>query len=122
MGRTIGVLASHQIAAGQVEEARLAGPVSFYPESGGPAHVLDGMPAESIVECILRQIERVRAGAALSAVGVALPGIVHEGVVLESPNLPQIKGLRLQERLAAALERAGGPVPVRVFNDTDVIA
>ncbi|MDE3179164.1 MAG: ROK family protein, partial [Acidobacteriota bacterium] len=47
---------------------------------------------------------------------------VHEGVVLESPNLPQIKGLRLQERLAAALERAGGPVPVRVFNDTDVIA
>lgn len=122
MGRRIGVLASHQIAAGQVENVRVAGPVRFFPESGGPSHVLDGMPAENIVECILRQIELARGGAEIDSVGVALPGIVHEGVVLESPNLPQIKGLRLQETLAAALERGGKFVPVRVFNDTDVIA
>lgn len=123
MGRRIGVLASHQIAAGQVENLHVTGPVWFYPESrGGPSHVLDGMPAENIVQCILGQIELARGGEAIDSVGVALPGIVHEGVVLESPNLPQIKGLRLQEVLTAALERGGKSVPVRVFNDTDVIA
>lgn len=122
MGKAIGVLASHQIAAGQVEGGRVTGPVCFYPEAGGPSHVLDGMPAESIVERILAQIERASAGASISAVGVAMPGIVQNGIVLESPNLPQIKGLRLQERMAEALAQSGKQAPVRVFNDSDVIA
>lgn len=122
MGKAIGVLASHQIAAGQVEGGRMVGPVCFYPEAGGQAHVLDGMPAESILDRILAQIERASAGASVTAVGVAMPGILQNGVVLESPNLPQIKGLRLQERVAEALARGGERVPVRVFNDSDVIA
>lgn len=116
------MLASHQIAAGPVDGDRVSGKVWFYPESSGPSHVLDGMPAESLVERILAQIELARAGEKLNAVGVALPGIVRDGVVLESPNLPQIKGLHLEEALRVALDRVGESAPVRVFNDTDVIA
>ncbi|MGH9404693.1 MAG: ROK family protein [Terriglobia bacterium] len=122
MRQIIGVLASHQIAAAKVAGGRLQGTISFYPESGGPAHVLDGMPAEEITRCILQQIDRARAGAGVSAAGVALPGIAREGIVLESPNLPQIKGLRLQETLAAALQQTGEPIPVRIFNDSDAMA
>lgn len=122
MGRAIGVLASHQIAAGQVEDGRIVGPVCSYPEAGGASHVLDGMPAENILDRILAMIEKARAGGGITAVGVAMPGIVQNGVVQESPNLPQVKGLALQERIREALERAGTKVSVRVFNDSDVIA
>lgn len=122
MGRTIGVLATQQIAAGLVEDGRLRGPLRLYPEAGGSAYVLDGMPAESIGQSILREIERISEGAEIEAVGVALPGIVREGVIEDSPNLPQVKGFKLQEMLTAALSQGSSPVPVHVFNDADVIA
>ncbi|MGH9402928.1 MAG: ROK family protein [Terriglobia bacterium] len=122
MGQTVGVLASHQIAAGLVIKGRVSGQVTFYPESGGSAHVLDGMPADDILQCILRQIEIARRGEQIDAAGVAVPGIVRDGVVLESPNIPQIKGFGLQEALSRSIRQAGHEVHVRVFNDTDVMA
>ncbi|MGH9325888.1 MAG: ROK family protein [Terriglobia bacterium] len=122
MGRTVGVLATKQIAAGLVENGRLLGQLRLYPESGGSAYVLDGMPAESIAQVILHQIERIREEVEIEAIGVALPGIVREGIIEDSPNLPQVKGFRLQEMLATALRESILPVPVRVFNDADVIA
>ena len=45
---------------------------------------------------------------------MAVPGIVRSGVVEESPNLPQIKGMRLAEELAEALEERGITAPVHV--------
>ncbi|MGH9344791.1 MAG: ROK family protein [Terriglobia bacterium] len=122
MGKTVGVLASHQIAAGLVVDGRVGGPVSFYPESGRSAHILDGMPAADIIDCLLRQVEIARRAETIEAVGVAVPGILSDGVVLESPNLPQIKGLRLQESLGELIRKAGYKAHVRVFNDTDAMA
>lgn len=122
MGKTIGVLASHQIAAGLVVDGHVRGEVSFYPASGGPAHILDGMPASEIIECLARQIEAARRGESIDAIGVALPGVVSDGTVLESPNLPQIKGLRLQEMIGRAVRQSGSEAPVRAFNDTDAMA
>ena len=43
----------------------------------------------------------------MAAVGVALPGLVKNGVVEEAPNLPQLKGARMQELLAAQLRSQG---------------
>jgi glucokinase len=123
MARTIGVLAAHsQIAAGLVEGSAVVGPLQLYPESGVAADVLNGMPAEHLSQCMLHQITVASHGATIDAVGVALPGIVRDGVVEESPNLPQIKGFKLQEALETALGREREQVPVRVFNDADVIA
>jgi glucokinase len=123
MARTVGVLAAHtKIATGLVERGAVIGTLQLYPESGTAPDVLDGMPAENLSQCILRQIQLASKGGAVDAVGVALPGIVREGVVAESPNLPQIKGFKLQEALTAALAQGDKSVPVRVFNDADVIA
>lgn len=122
MARIIGVLATNRIAAGLVEEGELAGPLRFYPESDSAAYVLEGMPAEKISEAILRLIEPIHASKEASAVGVALPGIVREGVIEESANLPQIKGFRLQAELEEALRERRIDLPVRIFNDADVIA
>jgi glucokinase len=123
MGRIVGVLAAHTtIATGLVESGAVVGALQLYPESGGAPDVLDGMPAENLNQCILHQIQIASQGGTIDAVGVALPGIIREGVVAESPNLPQIKGFRLQEALTTALGQGEKPVPVRVFNDADVVA
>lgn len=123
MGRTIGVLAAHaQIATALVENGAISGSLQLYPESGTAPDILNGMPAEDLSQCILRQITIAGQGGRIDAIGVALPGIITEGVVAESPNLPQIKGFKLQEALAAALAQEDCCAPVRIFNDADVIA
>jgi predicted NBD/HSP70 family sugar kinase len=55
----------------------------------------------------------------ITAVGVALPGLVKQGVIEEAPNLPQLKGARIQERLREELRQNGMDVPVNVMNDAD---
>jgi glucokinase len=123
MTGTIGVLAAHPtIAAGLVENGSVIGPLQLYPESGSASDVLEGMPAESLSQCILHRITLARQGAKIDAVGVALPGIIREGIVEESPNLPQIKGFKLQQALETALRQEDVHITVRVFNDADVIA
>ena len=53
---------------------------------------------------------------------MGFPGIVRNGVIEESPNLQQIKGFNLQAILTGALRQKDIPVPVRIFNDADVMA
>ncbi len=58
----------------------------------------------------------------IDAIGVAVPGIVRSGVVEESPNLPQMKGVRLAEQLTSALVERGIVAPVYIANDADAVA
>jgi predicted NBD/HSP70 family sugar kinase len=58
----------------------------------------------------------------IAAVGVGVPGLVRNGAVEEAPNLPQLKGARLAEMLAAALREAGIEAPVAIINDADGFA
>lgn len=118
MARTIGVLAAEHLAVGLIEDNRLVGPLGIYPEKGSDAELLQGMPAESISERIREQIERVSQGEKVLAIGVGFPGIIRDGIVQDSPNLQQVKGYNLQ----ATLSPGEGSVPVRVFNDADVMA
>ncbi len=122
MAKIIGVVMSYQIAAGLVEENRLAGQLLLHPGTASATYAFEGKSNESIIELLLGQIESVRADQTVSAVGLAMPGIIREGLIEESPNLPQTKGFHLQEVLVAELERRGHRVPVRVFNDADAIA
>ncbi len=39
--------------------------------------------------------------------GVALPGLIRNGVVEDAPNLPQLKGARIAELLTAELRNHG---------------
>jgi len=126
MRRTVGVLVMEHIAVGLVEGAKVVGALNIYPQKSQTLDPLQSMPAESIVDCIRQQVEKVANGAEIAAIGIGFPGIIRAGVVEDSPNLHQIKGFALQASLQAALASAlggkGAGVPVRVFNDADVMA
>jgi predicted NBD/HSP70 family sugar kinase len=126
MRRTVGVLVMEHIAVGLVETHKVLGPLNIYPEKMQSLDPLQSMPAESIVECVRQQVEKVANGAEIAAIGIGFPGIIRAGVVEDSPNLQQVKGFALQAALQAALASALGGnaagVPVRVFNDADVMA
>lgn len=112
----IGVLAGDEIAVGLVADHELVGKLVV---SGG----LHSVPNEEIPLLIRRHIEEAcRASSvelsAIESIGVGMPGIVRDGIVEESPNLPQLKGLNLR----AALENAGLTAPVNVLNDADAVA
>ncbi len=121
MPRSIGVVASRYLWAGVVEDGRL-GTVRIYPEPGGASLDLKALPADEILEILRRQIRELAAEGPIVSVGAGLPGIVRAGVVEESPNLGQLKGLRVADHLRAVLRQDGIDVPVMVLNDADALA
>jgi glucokinase len=122
MARTIGLLATDHIATGVVEDHRVVGPIRKFPEEGPGSDALLGVPADDFAEYLREEIRKAAGGEDIGVVGVGIPGVIQDGIVQESPNLQQLKGLNLQESLASALQRGGRPVPVRVFNDADATA
>jgi glucokinase len=122
MQRTIGVLVMEHIAGGLVEDHKVLGPLGVYPEKAQSLDPLQSMPADSIADCIRKEIEKVAQGGKIEAIGIGFPGIIRNGVVEESPNLQQMKGFTLQTELASTLSGNAAGVPVRVFNDADAMA
>src|SRR5579859_968832 len=116
MAKIIGVLASERIVAGMVEDNRVTGPIRVYPDPDSDSEGLQGVPAVQIAELIRRQISLAAGRTKVDAVGIGFAGIIREGRVEESPNLQQVKGLRLQEILATSFPR------VLVLNDADAMA
>ncbi len=121
MRRTIGVVTTERIAFGLVEGAALAGALRYYPAESEDADSLFGMPADDLTGAMLDGIMQVMAGTA-EAVGIGFPGVIRDGVVEESPNLHQAKGLNLAAALSGALRAKGVDVPVFISNDADVMA
>ena len=122
MGKTVGVLVMDHIAAGLVAGDKVQGKLRVYPENEAALDALQSMPAERIVEQIRKEIDAAAQGDEIDAIGVGFPGIIRTGVVEESPNLQQVKGFALQAKLSDALGGSLAKVPVRVFNDADVMA
>jgi glucokinase len=121
MRRAIGVWAAEHIAVGLVEDNKIVGPLHTYPDASDP-NALQGMPSEIIVDRICEVINGVRDGQTIDAVGIGFPGIIREGLVEESPNLKQVKGLNLGAALSSALANASILAPVYVCNDADAMA
>lgn len=122
MRRAIGVTTAEHIVAGLVEDHRLTGALRVYPEEGTAAEELLGMPAEHVAHTIREQIEAVAQGGAVDVVGVGIPGIIREGIIEESPNLQQLKGVHMRDLLAKELRDAGIRAPIFIYNDADVVA
>src|SRR5205807_1795719 len=101
MACSIGVLGTRYIWVGIVEGTAL-GEVRMYP---GPGDAVDlkSIPADEIVARIRELIGQVRQGRPVVSVGAGLPGIVRGGVIHESPNLGQLKGMRIEQDLHTAL-------------------
>jgi glucokinase len=121
MARSIGVLATHYIWVGIVEDNKL-GSVRMYPEPGGPQIDLKSVPADEILARILDQINQLNRGEPIDSVGAGFPGIVRGGIIEDSPNLGQLKGFPIKERLASVLKADGIDAPVAVVNDADALA
>jgi glucokinase len=123
MAKIVGVSLSERVVAGLVVDHALAGGLRTFPEAHDDEYALVEMPAESIVETMSRQV-LAAAGKEreIAAVGVGVPGLVRHGVVEEAPNLPQLKGARLAEMLAAQLRSQGIEAPVSIINDADGFA
>ena len=121
MGRTIGVLVTRYIWVGIVEGNDL-GAIRMYPEPGQEHVDLKSLPWEEMLARIRQLITAVRQDQPVDSVGAGFPGIVRSGVIDESPNLGQLKGLPIREALAAALTADGLNVPVIVMNDADALA
>ena len=81
------------------------------------------MPTDGLVKMLCEQIICAANGTSdISAVGVALPGVIRSGVVEDSPNLPQLKGARIADLLTAKLAEHGLKTRVNVINDADGMA
>lgn len=121
MQRAIGITTADGIATALVEGHRVVGSVRVYEENAGHEPLLT-TPLAGIAERIAREVQAVARDTKFDVLGIAFPGIIRNGFMEESPNLPQLKGANIRSTLAAALRDVGIDVPIQVYNDADVVA
>jgi predicted NBD/HSP70 family sugar kinase len=126
---TVGVILAERIYAGLILDGQLVGPMASYPDGPGPENTDDDdslveLHTEGLVTAICELVAQVAQGHenVLEAVGVALPGLIRNGVVEEAPNLPQLKGARVRSLLSACLAQRGLHPALAVLNDADAMA
>lgn len=128
MTTSIGVVMTEHIVAGLLTgplgQQRLEGERLRYPADIEESEALIGLPAGELYDVLASQIAPLIATSKVpvGAIGVAVPGIVRNGVVEDSPNLQQIKGVRLADALGEVLQTQGIKTPVHVLNDADAVA
>jgi len=128
MTTSIGVVMTEHIVAGRLTgplgQQKLEGARLRYPEDPAETEALIGVPTGELYEILSSLIAPLIEGIEEppQAIGVAVPGIVRNGVVEDSPNLAQIKGVRLADALGEVLAGQGIKAPVTVLNDADAVA
>jgi len=120
MPRSIGVLATRYLWAGAVEDKSL-GAIRMFPEPGQPRIDLKSVPADDILAILRRQIGELAREGPIESVGAGFPGVVSCGIIEESPNLGQLKGLqdalgrlndiRVHRDFAGRIVRGKAPLP-----------
>ena len=123
MAKTIGVTLSEQVLAGLVVDHKLVGELQRFPANEDERDALIEMHTDALVQTICEQVIAAAKGENdLAGVGIAVPGLIKNGVVEEAPNLPQLKGARLQDLVGAQLRERGVKSPVTILNDADGVA
>jgi glucokinase len=122
MAHGIGISVTERLAAAVIIDHTIIGDLVVEPDDGLGANSLSGVPADLIVQRIAALLERIEVKEAPACVGLAMPGIIRHGIVEDSPNLVQFKGLNMQASLAEALVSRFGKVPVSITNDANAMA
>lgn len=124
MTTAIGVVMTEHTVAGVLQDQRLVGKTLRFPENPNGSDTLISLPGGELVDVVAEQIVKLKSGisGSIDAIGVAVPGVIRHGIVQDSPNLVQIKGMRLAEELKRVLEAKGVEAPVYIANDADAIA
>src|SRR5581483_4786165 len=107
---------------GAVSGNALAGTLRVAPDDPSITDSLLGVPAELIIDRIAKEIKQLGLTEPPTHIGLGIPGIVRHGIVEDSPNLVQFKGVHVRDLLKRAVEPLFGKVPVSIFNDADVMA
>lgn len=126
MAKSLGIHLTGSIATGVIEDQKPCGHVYHFPENSEDTHGLVDMPLDGLIDAVKEQALRAAGECGppnlIDAVGLAIPGIVRDGVIEEAPNLVQLKGARIVERLHQTLTDAGISAAVTVLNDADAVA
>ena len=122
MATAIGVVVTEHIVAGRLEDMRLVGETVRYPQNTDEIDALSALPVSEFVEILSGEIISVIGKGDVDAIGVAVPGVIRHGIVEDSPNLTQIKGMHLADELTRVLVAKGINAPVHIANDADAIA
>jgi glucokinase len=122
MGRSIGVVVSSRIVAGLIEDHKLVGSLGSYPANPDDHEALLEHPFESLCHLISDQVLALHPEGKFDAIGVAIPGIIRDGICEDSPNLAQLKGANVAESLAAIFQSKGISAPLKTLNDADAVA
>ncbi len=118
----IGVSITEKISAAVVTDHAVIGDVVQYPDDSSEMDSLQGIPAEELVGEIARLIGQLKPEERPTHIGIGIPGIVRHGVVEDSPNLVQFKGLNVKNLVTDAIAHIYPGIPVRVLNDADAMA
>ncbi|MGB6974126.1 MAG: ROK family protein [Terracidiphilus sp.] len=121
MTTAIGVVITEHIVAGKLVDQRLAGKPVRFPLDTNESDALVALPGGELVDIVAAQIVQLAAGP-VDAIGVAVPGVVRHGIVEDSPNLAQLKGMHMADELSRVLAEKGIVTPVHIANDADAIA
>jgi glucokinase len=122
MSRTIGIVVSSRIVAGLMEDHKLVGELSQFPDNPDDHEALLEHPFESLCHLITDQVMALQPEGQIDAIGVALPGIIRGGIVEDSPNLAQLKGGKIAEALSGIFQSKGIVAPLKTMNDADAVA
>lgn len=123
MAKSVGVTLSEHVLAGLIVDHKLVGELRRFPADEEDRGALIEMHTDGLAQTICEQVVSAAGGDKnLASVGVAVPGLVKNGVIEEAPNLPQLKGSRMQELLTKQLGEHGIKAPVTILNDADGVA
>lgn len=120
----IGLVMTAHIVAGRLEDHKLVGDPLRFPADKTELDALTTIPGSELVDMLASHVAQLAAdgGKEIEAIGVAVPGVIRHGIVEDSPNLHQIKGMHMAQDLAKALAARGITAPVHIANDADAIA
>lgn len=118
----IGILITERLSAAVVSGNTITGTLRSDPSESSDTDFLRQMPADAIVQRIVKLLKQLELPAAPTHIGLGMPGIVRNGIVEDSPNLVQFKGLNMQAVMSEALAALFGKVSLSIFNDADVMA
>jgi glucokinase len=127
MAKTVGVVMTERIVAGLIDGHKLMGELRHFPEkrddNAEHGDELIEIPADTLWEMICDYVAALApSGSGVEAVGVAMPGMIRNGVVEDSPNLSQLKGARVGDAIKSGLAARGLDYPVSTLNDADAVA
>ncbi|MBV8830972.1 MAG: ROK family protein [Acidobacteriaceae bacterium] len=122
MAHGIGIIITERISVAAVRDHELVGALRSDPDDSSIADTLQGVPAEIIIERMVDLSKQLNLSDPPEYIGLGMPGIVRGGIVEDSPNLVQFKGLTMQQLVGEAFNSLFGRVPVSVGNDADVLA